>query len=159
MWTNFFLASAAASATLAGLVIVAVSVNLPRILEHPQLPARAGATVSTLILILLSSMATLIPQGLRYLGAELIFFGLICWIIEVFSARKSIAARKVSRRPIHESLIHVFFGQLQTLPFIVGGAYVLFNNPAGLYGVALGIMTVFFASTANAWVLLVEILR
>jgi hypothetical protein len=32
-------------------------------------------------------------------------------------------------------------------------------NPAGFYGVALGIMTVFFASTANAWVLLVEILR
>ena len=32
MWTNFFLVSAGASATLAGLVIVAVSVNINRIL-------------------------------------------------------------------------------------------------------------------------------
>jgi hypothetical protein len=159
MWTNFFLASAAASATLAGLVIVAVSVNLPRILAHPQLPARAGAAVAALILILLSSMATLIPQPLKYLGLELILFGLFCWGIEVYSAVKSIAARKVSHRPIHESLIHVVFGQLQTLPFIAGGVYVLANNPNGLYGVAFGVMVVFFASIANAWVLLVEIVR
>ena len=159
MWTNFFLASSAASATLAGLVIVAVSVNLSRILEYPHLPARAGATVATLILILLSSMATLIPQGLRYLGAELILFGAFCWMIEVFSALQSIAARRISHRPIHETLIHVFFGQLQTLPFIVGGAYISRGNTAGYYGLAFGIMTVFFASISNAWVLLVEILR
>ena len=158
MWTNFFLAAAAASATLAGLVIVAVSVNLPRILAHPQLPARAGAAIATLILILLS-MATLIPQPLKYLGAELILFGSSCWMIEVHSAWKSIAARKVSRRPIHESLLHVFFGQLQTLPFLLGGVYVFGSNPSGLYAVAFGIMVVFFASIANAWVLLVEILR
>jgi hypothetical protein len=159
MWTNFFLASAAASATLAGLVIVAVSVNITRILAHPQLPARAGATVSTLILILLSSMATLIPQSLRFLGAEIVLFGVCCWMIEVFSALKSIEARRVSRRPIHESFIHVLFGQLQTLPFIVGGAYVLRGNPNGFYFIAFGIMVTFFASTSNAWVLLVEILR
>jgi modulator of FtsH protease len=159
MWTNFFITSAEAAATLAGLVIVAVSVNITRILAHPQLPARAGAAVSTLILILLSSMATLIPQSIRILGAELIFFGVCCWIIEVFSAQKSIVARRVSHRPIHESLIHVFFGQLQTLPFIIGGALMVLNNSAGIYGIAFGVMVVFFASMSNAWVLLVEILR
>lgn len=159
MWTNFFLASAAASATLAGLVIVAVSVNLTPILAHPQLPSRAGAAIATLILILLSSMATLIPQPLNYLGAELILFGVFCWAVEVYSARKSIAARRVSHRPMHESLLHVVFGQLQTLPFIVGGVYAFGSNPRGLYGVAFGIMVVFFASIANAWVLLVEIVR
>lgn len=39
MWTHFFIAAASASAALAGLVIVAISVNLNRILEFSHLPA------------------------------------------------------------------------------------------------------------------------
>jgi hypothetical protein len=159
MWTTFFAVAAGASATLAGLVIVAVSVNINRILQHPQLPARAGAAVATLILILLSSMATLIPQPTRILGAELLFFGISCWALEIYSSRKSIEARVQSHRPWHESVLQVVFGQLQTLPFIGGGAWMLLNNPNGLYAIAFGILVIFFASTANAWVLMVEILR
>jgi hypothetical protein len=87
MWTSFFSAAAGASATLAGLVIVAVSVNINRILQHPQLPVRAGAAVATLILILLSSMATLIPQPPRLLGIELATFGSFCWMLEVYSSQ------------------------------------------------------------------------
>jgi hypothetical protein len=36
---------------------------------------------------------------------------------------------------------------------------MVLNNPAGIYGIAFGVMVVFFASMSNAWVLLVEILR
>jgi hypothetical protein len=159
MWTTFFTAAAGASATLAGLVIVAVSVNINRILQHPQLPARAGAAVATLILILMSSMATLIPQPAKALGVELFFFGVICWILEVYSSRKSMAARVELHRPWHESLLQIVFGQLQTLPFIAGGVWMVLNEPRGLYAIAFGVLVIFFASTANAWVLMVEILR
>jgi hypothetical protein len=140
-------------------VIVAVSVNINRILQHPQLPARAGAAVATLILILMSSMATLIPQPIRILGVELFFFGVICWILEVYSSRKSLAARVELHRPWHESVLQIVFGQLQTLPFIAGGAMMTLNEPGGLYAIAFGVLVIFFASTANAWVLMVEILR
>ena len=159
MWTTFFTAAAGASATLAGLVIVAVSVNINRILEHPQLPARAGAAVATFILILTSSMATLISQSVGFLGIELFFFGVICWILEVYSSRKSMAARVELHRPWHESMLQVVFGQLQTLPFIAGGAWMYLRDPRGLYAIAFGVLVIFFASTANAWVLMVEILR
>jgi hypothetical protein len=160
MWTNFFTVAAEASATLAGLVIVAVSVNVNRILQYPQLPARAGAAIAALLLILLSSIATLIPQSMRFLGTEIFFFGGFCWMLEIYSARKAITTRAQSHRPLHELAIQIFFGQLQTLPFIAGGAaMVLFNMPRALYAIAFGIMVIFFASTANAWVLLVEILR
>jgi hypothetical protein len=54
MWTNFFLRGAGASATLAGLVIVAISVNIARILKHEHLPSRVGATTATLVWILVS---------------------------------------------------------------------------------------------------------
>jgi hypothetical protein len=51
--------AAGASAALVGLVIVAISVNIQRILEQPQLPSRGGATVATLVLVLVSSIAEL----------------------------------------------------------------------------------------------------
>jgi hypothetical protein len=86
MWTNFFLAAASASAALAGLVIVAVSVNITRILQLPQLPTRAAATVVNLILILVSSMATLVPQPARVMGFEIAIFGLLSWLFEVRSS-------------------------------------------------------------------------
>jgi hypothetical protein len=54
-WKEFFVTAAGASATLVGLVIVAISVNVQRILDAPQLPSRGGATVAALVLILVSS--------------------------------------------------------------------------------------------------------
>jgi hypothetical protein len=81
MWTDFFVAAASASAALAGLVIVAISVNVNRILEHADLPPRAGAAISALILILVSR-AALIHQPLAILGIEILFFALCCWLLE-----------------------------------------------------------------------------
>ena len=159
MWTNFFLASAGASATLAGLVIVAISVNITRILQFPQLPIRAAATVINLILILVSSMATLVPQPARFLGFEIAGFGLLAWIFELRSSHKAIKARIEARRPRFESLLQVTLGQLQTLPFVAAGVWIFLNNINGLYAVAFGILMIFIASTLNAWVLMVEILR
>jgi hypothetical protein len=104
-------------------------------------------------------MATLIPQPPRFLGLELVFFGLVCWILEVYSSRKSIAARVQANRPWHESALHIVFGQLQTLPFIAGGAWMALNGLGGLYAIAFGVLVIFFAASANAWVLMVEILR
>ena len=37
-WANFFVAEVGASAALSGLVVVAISINLSRILFFPQLP-------------------------------------------------------------------------------------------------------------------------
>jgi hypothetical protein len=61
MRSNFFIAAAGASPALAGLVIVAVSVNINSILKFSHLPARAGAAIGSLILILVASMAALVP--------------------------------------------------------------------------------------------------
>jgi modulator of FtsH protease len=159
MWTNFFIAAAGASAALAGLVIVAMSVNINRILQHPHLPSRAGATVGTLILILVSSMAALIPQNPRILGMEIISFAAGCWYLEVSSARKAVAARVQWQRPRFESVLETALGQIQVLPFLIGGIALVEVWGGGLYWVASGVITIFIASTLNAWVLLVEILR
>jgi hypothetical protein len=73
-WANFFMTAAGASASLAGLVFVALSVNITRILQYPHLPARAGATIASLIQILVCSIAVLIPQPTLALGIEVLVF-------------------------------------------------------------------------------------
>lgn len=72
-WANFFIAAAGASASLAGLIFVALSVNIDRILKVSHLPARAGATIGNLILILICSVAVLIPQPVLALGIACLF--------------------------------------------------------------------------------------
>jgi hypothetical protein len=63
-------------------------------LEHSNLPPRAAAATSTLILILVSSMAALIHQPLAILGIEILLFAVCCWLLEASSARKSIASQR-----------------------------------------------------------------
>jgi hypothetical protein len=41
-WANFFVAEVGASAALTGLIVVAISVNLSKILAYEQLPRRAA---------------------------------------------------------------------------------------------------------------------
>ena len=48
---------------------------------------------------------------------------------------------------------------VQVLPFGIGAALLLAGADQGIYWVAVGVLFVFIGSVANAWVLLVEILR
>ncbi|MEI9906978.1 MAG: hypothetical protein WDO06_02880 [Actinomycetota bacterium] len=56
-WSEFFIAGAGAAAALAGLVIVAVSVNVREILKYRSLPSRSAATIGSLTMILVACMA------------------------------------------------------------------------------------------------------
>lgn len=158
-WTNFFIAASGAAGALAGLVIVALSVNIKEILAYPQLPPRAAAAIATLVLILASCMAGLIPQSMAAFGVQVLVSGVIGWILQSWSTRKSLLADVESQRPRRESLFQIATGQLQTLPFIVAGILLMMHNGDGLYWMAGGVIAIFIFSVFNAWVLLVEILR
>ena len=159
MWANFFIAAASASAALAGLVIVAISVNIERILQFPHLPFRAAVTIARLILILVTAMAALIPQDTHALGAEVLVLSAACWVLGLRSSRKSAKAHTELNRPRFESLLEAVGGEVQVLPFLLGSILLLAGRDAGYYAVAAGVIAIFIFSTLNAWVLLVEILR
>lgn len=76
-WTDFFVASAGASAALTGLVFVAVSINIDRILALPGVPERALETVLTLLGVVLVSLVALLPGvSIEALGALLLLLSL-----------------------------------------------------------------------------------
>src|ERR1700733_8606398 len=85
-WHDLFIAEAGAAAALAGLLFVAVSINLKQILAFPVLPARAAAALVTLIVALIVSTLALVPgQNRTVLGAELIIVCGPAWIALVVS--------------------------------------------------------------------------
>lgn len=158
-WTDFLVAAASAAAALAGLVIVAVSVNIERILQYKQLPARAAAAVGSLMLALVTSLVCLAPQSRLALGLEVLGFGVITWLLHAHAARISIASDRASHRPKYEAILEVARGQIQVLPFIVGGLLFTLDLGAPIYFILAGVIAAVVLSMFEAWILLVEILR
>jgi hypothetical protein len=64
--------------------VLAVSINLSRILEYPGLPGRAGEAIGLLVGVLVVSTLVLVPgQSRTALGAELLAAGLLAWSVQV----------------------------------------------------------------------------
>lgn len=65
-------------AALTGLLFVAVSINIGRILAQPTLPIRAGETLIILVAQLLVALLLLVPgQSSTALGAEVLVLALL----------------------------------------------------------------------------------
>ena len=72
-WVPYFAAMVGATAALTGLLFVAVSLNLDKIVKGPAfLPHRAAETLGTLLLVLYASALVLVPQNIRALGIEIL---------------------------------------------------------------------------------------
>lgn len=157
-WENFFVAEVGASAALAGLLFVSVSVNLTRILELPGLPGRAGMTLIVLFQMLLISTCLLVPdQSARLAGVETLVIGAIIWLAIVIIEMRIAHPRYAGYR--WELVMRVILGQAATLPFVGAGIAMLGWGWRGLYWVVPGVAFAFVYVFIQAWVLLVEINR
>ncbi|MFN8130321.1 MAG: hypothetical protein U0R70_02090 [Solirubrobacteraceae bacterium] len=156
-WSDLFVATAGASAALAGLVFVSVSINLERILEFPGLPERAAQTLLLLLSVLVVSIMGLVPgQSATALGVELLAWGLI---LLAATAALGSKVQAPEGAPRGWSVSRNAIVALGTIPTVVGGISLIATSGGGLYWIVAGIVGALAGGLANAWVLLVEILR
>jgi modulator of FtsH protease len=155
-WHDLFVASAGAAAALAGLVFVAVSINIRQILEHRGMPERALQAVLLLLGAVVVSLFGLVPQSSTALGVELLVCGLALTLFFVLSAPTTLRDTRGHPGWLLSRLIATIPGYL---PYVVAGISLIAGAGGGLRWVLAGIVGALIGAVVNAWVLLVEILR
>ena len=149
-WESLFVAEAGASAALAGLLFVALSINLERILKGTGLPGRAGEAIVLLLTVLVVSTFGLVPgQSPRVLGAEVLGFGLLPWLILI-----GIHVDAVRRHagPSRGFLVRrIVLAQGAVLPLLIAGVSLLLLTGRGLYWLVPGIVLCLVVAVLDAW--------
>ncbi|HEX4050222.1 MAG TPA: hypothetical protein VHY19_05025 [Steroidobacteraceae bacterium] len=152
-WGDFFAAQVGASAALAGLLFVAVSINLEKILKYPHLPTRAFEALAALLCTLIVSTFGLVPgQSDVAFGLEAAITGLIIWSIQTVALTRT-------RRSGYETGVRYFFNQAPPLPYLVGGILIALGHGKGAYWIVPGTLLCIVSGVYYAWILLVEIQR
>jgi len=158
-WHDFFLAGAGAAAALAGLLVVAISINLAPILSNPGLPGRAGETLLVLGNALVVSLLCLVPsRDTTWLAITLIVLGVGPALVAVLQIGGYLRIPEVRSHPA-SFWFRFALTALATVPFAVAGVSLLVGGGGGLYWIVPGICGSFVLAITNGWVLLVEILR
>jgi modulator of FtsH protease len=157
-WESLAVAAATASATLAGLLFIAVSINLQRILEYPSLPARAAQTLILLTVPLVTGIFLLVPgQPRLVLGAELLGTAVL---VGGFQLRMEVRTPRSDKQTTTAWILGRVSPPIITCGCLaVAGATVLAGAGGGLYWVVPSVLAAIAFGLLNTWVLLVEILR
>jgi hypothetical protein len=157
-WSNYFAAIAGATATLAGLIFVGVSISLARILATPALPGRASESLVLLITALVLSSMCLVPGLSSFeLGVGVLLTGVIVWVIILRIDIQILNKTDISYKK--HAWRNILFSQLSTWPYIIAGVILVAHGEAGIYWLVPGITFSFIKAVIDAWVLLVEIHR
>jgi len=157
-WATFFAAELAALAALTGFVVVAISINLSRILAYAALPRRAGEALIGPVGAITATSLMLIPdQPAVVIGAELLAVGALMVVVPLVLQLRWWQERE--EVTVVERLARAATSVGYSFAFVIGGALIMESARAGLYWIAAGIVACVIAVVFNAWVLMVEILR
>jgi modulator of FtsH protease len=157
-WSDLFVATAGASATLAGLLFVGLSINLDKLVNLPGVLLRAAASLALLTSMLGLSILLLIPdQSVRNAGIEVLGVAIAsACIVGILSLRS------IRDTPPHYRGNAMALSGLRVFalaPLAASGALMIANHPNGTDLLVPGMLMTFIVTIVDAWVILVEIAR
>jgi hypothetical protein len=157
-WQTLFSALAECAATLTGLVFVAVSINLERVINTPGLRGRVSESILQFLQVFFICGAEVVPeQTIGTAAIEILALALLFWSAQAYST-----IRYLKMRLDHPKLwliVRLVQTQVATIPFFVAGILLLAGSAAGFLFLALGIFLSFASGVLGARVLLIEVAR
>lgn len=157
-WTDFGVAVTGAAAALAGLLFIAISINLRQIIDSDGLPSRAAQTLIMFGTPLVTAVLLVVPGQARLaLGIELLGVGLVIGAAQLYLDLVSAHAdedtmwRRLAGR--------IFPAMVSCGCLAIAGATFIAQAGGGLYWLVPSVLVALIFGLVNVWVLLVEILR
>ena len=156
-WSEFHVAMAGATAALAGLVIVAASVNIDKVIAAGSVTARLATSIATLVVAIVVSGAALVP------ALSLQWFGAIIVVATIptagFQFHAASALAHDGQGPSRGRSLRVAIGFVPILAYLVAGLLCLAGQPSGVGVSAVGTLTGIVVAILMSWIALVEVLR
>ncbi len=157
-WESFGVAMAGAAAVLVGLIFVAMSINMERLLGFPWVVSRAADAVLILMITLVAATLLLVPGvAVPVLGWSMVVLGVASAVF--------VLVRGVRRRPMIDAQyrrnmdVQVAIAVVCLAEFAVAGASVLAGFGGGLYWLVPAALGSLAIAVIDSWVLLVEVNR
>ena len=135
-WSDFNVAIVGAAAALAGLVIVAASVNIREVIQATTVTARLGAGIVALVVALSVGAVGLIPD------LDAVVYGVIILVLTLIAVVfQGHAARVIVRfprpgDPTRTTVTKAVIGFVPIAAYALAGFALLVGHPAGLYAAA-----------------------
>ena len=157
-WSGFGEAVATAAAALAGLLFIAVSINLKQILEFPSLPTRAAQTLIMFVTPLIAALLVITPGQARIaLAAEFLATGLVVGGLQLYL---DLTSQRGDEATLWRRMVGAVFPAVVSCGcLVIAGATLAAQAGGGLYWLVPSVLAAIIFGLVNVWVLLVEILR
>jgi modulator of FtsH protease len=155
-WQAFFGAVAAASAALAGLLFIALSLNIRAMAKDATFLARAREAFGGFLCLLVLALVTLIPgQDRHVLGAELVALALVIAGFSVVLQGSTV--RNLPREHRGRWVIRLLPLNLATAAILVAGVSMCIARYGGLFWLVPTVIVYFVWAFFTIWSLIVQI--
>jgi hypothetical protein len=154
-WNNFFVMVGSGAAALAGLIFVAMSINIEIILQNATHKNRAINMLTGFTAVFMAcSFALIGNHSLRALGFEWFLLWLIATVIFI---RGYVVAIRAGMSSIGLSKPRLAGGTVCYFAEVTGAILLVLGYSAGLYIAAIAIIVLFAFLISGAWLLIIGI--
>jgi hypothetical protein len=154
-WQNFFLMVGGGAAALAGLVFIAMSINLSIITQDVAHRNRAIATITGFTAVfMICGFALIGNQNYQWIGVEWLVVSLVPTITYI---RVYIRARRIGRSSVGLSIGRFIAGTTCYVAQIIGSVLIISGNVAGLYVASVAMVLSFAFFISGAWLLIIGV--